>query len=257
MEPITRYEIKYRMSPPQASLVRDWMSPFMEPDPNGEGGCGAYHIHSLYLDGPDWSIYRETRAGAFARFKLRARTYSFNPDAPVFLEVKARKGESMRKTRVEMDRDEACRIVGGDLPLRAPTPDALEDFRSKLDLRRAIPRVWVTYRRAAFVGDDRLGLVRITFDTDIAWAPSTAALAEPPRWLPVSESKGLVILELKYHGSYPGWVADLVRHFDLERKAMSKYRYAVDDFRARERVQAPQWQERPGAQRVLAPEYAR
>jgi hypothetical protein len=41
-----------------------------------------------------------------------------------------------------------------------------------------------------------------------------------------------VILELKYTGSYPAWVAETVRRFDLERKSMSKYRHAVEALRS-------------------------
>jgi hypothetical protein len=85
----------------------------------------------------------------------------------------------------------------------------------------------VTYQRSAWVGGDR-GLVRVTFDTEIRCAPATGGLVEPALWYPLPEVKGLVILELKYNGSYPGWVAETVRKFDLERRAMSKYRHAVD-----------------------------
>ena len=53
--------------------MREWLLRWMTPDSFGEGGSAAYNVHSLYLDGPDWSIYRETAAGAFSRYKLRAR----------------------------------------------------------------------------------------------------------------------------------------------------------------------------------------
>ena len=238
MRTATRYEIKYRITPDKAEHVREWIARYMEPDAHGEGGSARYPVHSLYLDDPDWRIYRETRNGNFSRFKLRARTYAFSPTAPVFLEVKSRNGEAMRKSRGEVDRAEAVRILDGGTP-RNVGGSAIENFRTHMDRYRAIPRVWVTYERSAYVGGDR-GLVRITFDSSIACAPPTKGLAEPEKWYPIDEVKGIVVLELKYNGSYPAWVADTVRRFDLERRSMSKYRHAVevlqgmDENRARE-----------------------
>ncbi len=223
----TRYEVKYRISPEKAEAVREWIARYMEPDANGEGGSAKYHVHSLYLDSADWRIYRETRNGNYSRFKLRARTYAFNAAAPVFLEVKSRDGEAMQKSRAEVDRAEAARILDGGVPRNQMKGQALENFRSHMDRYRAYPRAWVTYERFAYVGGDR-GLVRLTFDSAIACAPPTPNLAEPPRWYPVDEVAGVVILELKYNGSYPAWAADTIRRFDLERRSMSKYRHAVE-----------------------------
>ncbi|MDP2315971.1 MAG: polyphosphate polymerase domain-containing protein [Pseudomonadota bacterium] len=222
----TRYEVKYRISPELAEQVREWIARYMEPDAHGEGGSARYPVHSLYLDDADWRIYRETRNGNFSRFKLRARTYSFTPNAPVFLEVKSRNGEAMRKSRGEVDRAEAVRILDGGTP-RNRGGGAIENFRTHMDRYRAYPRAWVTYERFAYVGGDR-GLVRITFDSAIACAPPTRGLAEPERWYPIDDVKGIVVLELKYNGSYPAWVADTIRRFGLERRSMSKYRHAVE-----------------------------
>jgi hypothetical protein len=222
----TRYEVKYRISPERAEQVREWIARYMEADANGEGGSARYPVHSLYLDSADWRIYRETRNGNFSRFKLRARTYAFNATAPVFLEVKARDGEAMRKSRAESDRAEAIRILEGGIP-RNRGGSALENFRTHMDRYRAYPRAWVTYDRFAYVGGER-GLVRVTFDSAIACAPPTHGMTEPPRWYPIPDVRGIVVLEVKYTGSYPLWVADTVRRFDLERKSMSKYRYAVE-----------------------------
>jgi hypothetical protein len=221
----TRYEVKYRIPPEQAEEVRNWIARYMDPDANGEGGSARYPVHSLYLDSADWRIYRETINGNFSRFKLRARTYQFTPAAPVFLEVKSRDGEAMRKSRAEVDRPEAIRLLEGAAP-RNRNSQALDNFRNWMDRYRAYPRAWVTYDRYAYVGGER-GLVRITFDSQIACAPPTVGMVEPPRWYPIQEIAHLVVLEVKYTGSYPVWVADTVRRFDLERKNMSKYKYSV------------------------------
>lgn len=224
----TRFEIKYRIAPDHGAALRRYIERlgFMTPDENGEGGSPLYSVHSLYLDGPDWSIYRDTRAGNFERFKLRARCYSFAPDAMMFLEVKHRAGEAMWKTRAPISRRDALDLLWGGAPDLKSTP-AMDNFRLWQDRRRAYPRVWVTYRRYAYVGGVR-DLVRITFDTKIQCAPPTRDLSEPPKWYPIDDVWNLEVLELKYSGSYPSWLADVVRKFDLERKSMSKYKYSVD-----------------------------
>jgi hypothetical protein len=127
----TRYEVKYRIPPEQAEEVRNWIARYMDPDANGEGGSARYPVHSLYLDSADWRIYRETINGNFSRFKLRARTYQFTSNAPVFLEVKSRDGEAMRKSRAEVDRAEAIRLLEGAAP-RNRNSQALDNF-SELD----------------------------------------------------------------------------------------------------------------------------
>lgn len=233
MRPATRFEVKYRIRPELAEDVRAWIARYMEPDANGEGGSAKYHVHSLYLDSADWRIYRETRNGNFSRFKLRARTYAFTPDAPVFMEVKSRDGEAMQKSRAQVDRDEAIRILDGGVPRGQLKGHAIENFRNHMDRYKAYPRAWVTYERFAYVGGDR-GLVRITFDSAIACAPPTRNLEAPPRWYLLDEVKDIVVLELKYNGSYPSWAADTIRRFDLERRSMSKYRYSVEMLRGME-----------------------
>src|SRR5687767_7623378 len=110
----------------------------MEPDAHGEGGSAKYPVHSLYLDSADWRIYRQTRNGNFSRFKLRARTYAFTPNAPVFLEVKSRNGEAMQKSRGEVDRIDAVRILEGGVP-RNRGGGAIENFRTHMDRYRAYP----------------------------------------------------------------------------------------------------------------------
>lgn len=224
-----RFEIKYRIGADRADAVRQWIlrTGHLEPDAFGEGGSAAYNVHSLYLDSPDWAIYRETRAGLQQRYKVRARCYEWSARRKVFLEVKHRANEFMWKTRAEVTLLDAVRATNGEPVLHAPPGPALDNFRALVDRRRLRPACWVTYRRHAYVGGTR-DLVRVTFDTRIQAAPPTYDMGEPARWYTVPESAGLEILELKYTGSYPNWIAEMVRRFDLERRAFSKFRYGID-----------------------------
>ena len=224
-----RFEIKYRIAEERADEIRAWIHRVghLQADEYGEGGSAAYNVHSLYLDTPGWGIYKETRAGLQHRYKLRARCYDWTPNAKVFLEVKHRAEEYMWKTRALVTKPDAVRILNNEVPREAKDSPELENFRGLMDKRGAYPRVWVTYRRHAYLGGVR-DLVRVTFDTRIRAALPTLDMNEPEKWYVIPESAGLEILELKYSGSYPAWVAELVRRFDLERKAFSKFRYGID-----------------------------
>ncbi len=224
-----RFEIKYRMDVDSAAALRRWIqgTGHLAPDAFGEGGSAAYNVHSLYLDSADWVIYRETRAGLQQRYKVRARCYNWGSPRKVFLEVKHRANESMWKTRAELGLADAVRVINGEPLESTATSDAMENFRGLVDRRHLFPRCWVSYRRHAYVGGVR-DLVRVTFDSRIVAAPPTCDLTEPPKWFTVPESAGIEILELKYSGSYPSWIAEMVRRFDLERKAFSKFRYGID-----------------------------
>jgi hypothetical protein len=228
---MNRYEIKYRIGRRRASAIQEWLGCFMRPDANGEGGRPSYCVHSLYLDSPDWSLYRETTNGSFSRVKLRARIYSFDAQAPVFLEVKQRLGESMRKTRAVVPRSEAVRILQGAIPATKGEGRALDYFRALQDQRHAIPRIWVTYRRDALVDEHFPDLVRVTFDREVAYAEPAHNFDEPRHWCPLPETRNEIIMELKYSGYSPFWIAEMIRRFDLERAAMSKFKQAVEALR--------------------------
>lgn len=229
MRPAVRYEIKYRLSPRHAEDVVRHISRYMKADEYGEGGSARYPVHSLYLDSPDYGCYWDTAKKAYSRYKIRARCYNFEPERNFFLEIKSRSGEAMTKSRGQATLPETLDVLSGLLPLTPRTrPDpGLDAFLRARDARRARPVAWVTYQRAAYVGGER-SLVRVTFDTEIRAALPTADLAEPQQWFDLPEVTGLTVLEVKYTGSYPAWVAEAVRRCGLVRMSMSKYRQGID-----------------------------
>lgn len=239
MRPAVRYEIKYRLTPQVADDVLQHISRYMTADEHGEGGSADYPVHSLYLDSPDFSTYWDTKKKAYSRFKIRARCYNFEPERSFFLEIKSRSGEAMTKTRALATVTETRDVLGGLLPARP-----LEKYDSNMhaflkvrDARRAQSTCWVTYQRTAYVGGER-GLVRITFDNHIRAGLPTADLSEPERWYDLPEVRGLSVLEVKYTGSYPAWVAEVVRRCNLNRSSMSKYRQGIEALTAHNLIPA-------------------
>lgn len=235
MHPTVRYEIKYRIPPQTAEEMAHHIGRYMTADEHGEGGSACYPVHSLYLDSPGFRLYRDTVEGAFSRYKLRARCYNFAAERSFFLEVKSRRGEAMTKSRALADIESTRSALLG-----VGDPDgnkALGTFLARRDDLRARPTTWITYDRAAYVGGER-SLVRITFDSRVRAALPTPDLGEPPTWYDLPEVVGLVVLEIKYTGSYPAWVAETVRRFNLTRSSMSKYKQGVDELIARNLIPA-------------------
>jgi hypothetical protein len=217
-----RHEAKYLVSEPLAEAVRRHAAPWVQPDPHARRSPdSSYRIESLYLDTVDYRLYGDTLDGAANRFKLRIRSYG---DLAVrFLEVKHKHGSLVRKERQ--------RVYGrlDEILDRLASGIELHTFGRHVVHLGARPVVHVGYWRQAMVGSFH-DSTRLTFDRRLEWA-DPELVAAGPAWHPIPENR--VVLELKFDGSMPFWMQDVVRRFGLRRTACSKYALAVRASRAR------------------------
>jgi hypothetical protein len=231
----SRYECKYLV--PEALLpeLRSFIASFMVHDAHAlSADDRRYVVTSLYLDSPRFVLYQDTLDGAKNRHKLRLRTYADGAAAPVFCEVKKRMDGVIYKRRAKVTRAAAQSFLAGDgFALERATPVA--DTREFGLLARAIlaePALRVRYRREAFesTGPDP---VRVTFDTQLTWAPSPRGELDggTSEWFgtPLTDP----ILEVKFTNTFPGWLADMVRRFGLHRRSVAKYVVCVNAARRR------------------------
>jgi hypothetical protein len=228
----SRYECKYLISPMLVPGIREFISPFMQPDRFAALlEDHRYPICSLYLDAPDLTLYQQTVNGEKHRFKLRVRTYTDYRQAPVFFEVKRKVNNIVQKRRSRTERSEALaflehRLEGGaaNLPTSA---DDLGYFAGHMELAAARPVVRVRYMREAYEskGGDP---VRVTLDSDLSHAVTLSAELShrDGRW--VTTPVDGIILELKFTEIFPSWIGDLVRTFDLRQQPVPKYVMSVD-----------------------------
>ena len=229
----SRFECKYRISPLHAPQVRQFIEPFMRPDPFAERYEGfCYPICSLYLDTDDLALYQQTVAGRKNRFKLRIRSYSDDPTLPVFAEIKYKINNIVSKRRARLDRAQAHKLLTcaeRDWLDALPEEDRAEAlaFDHERTLLGAKPICKVKYLREAY--QSRSGdPVRITLDTDLMHAVSLepdVALAGG-RW--VTTPVDATILEIKYTNVFPRWILDLVRFLSLRQGPLPKYILSVD-----------------------------
>jgi hypothetical protein len=214
--------------------MRGFVKVYLDRDQYMAGkGAHGYSIYSLYLDTPNYKLYRQTMDGIKNRFKLRIRFYDASPFSPAFLEVKRRVTETIHKLRAAVSKQAAARLLAGarlssadllstgDAQLRA-----LSEFCDRRDGLRAVGTVYVGYQREAYVSTSADG-VRVTFDRQIAGYPheSDEVLAIPDRRAPIHEKR--VVLELKYNGRGPAWMHDMIQSFELQRTVFPKYLYSV------------------------------
>lgn len=226
----SRYENKYIVSEAKAKAVREFIRPYLEADEYASNhNPPGYYVHSLYLDAPHLPLYQQTVHGEKNRFKLRMRFYDEHPDSPVFLEIKQRSDQSIKKHRAAVGRPSAEALLRGqrlyfdDLLKRNSKSEAgLARFCELCDRIGAGGSLFVSYRREAYVHPTIPGL-RVTFDRDLVGAPYQK---EEGLKLPAESHRARipgVILELKYFGQFPGWMGRLVQTFDLRRQSVPKY----------------------------------
>ena len=229
-----RFERKYFVSPRQAALIREFVRAYLVPDEHSETAPDlSYPVHSIYLDNDQLATYYATVHCEKTRFKLRVRFYDDQPDSPVFFEIKRRVGDCILKQRGAVRRSAAPLIVAGYLPepdhLLSTKPShlgAVQKFSYLMQMLGARPKMHIAYEREAWVSAEG-NSVRVTLDKNVRGEPRKevrfSTLLDRPvfpfREGPVDQT----VLEIKFTNRFPGWLADMVRHFNLVASGAPKY----------------------------------
>jgi hypothetical protein len=227
-----RFECKYLVPESVAAQVRAQLLPFLQPDDHAAAWPGfTYPVATLYLDGSDLHLYRQTVEGEKKRFKLRIRAYSDDPGVPVFAEIKRRHDGVVRKQRCPVPRATLAAVAAADaaaVPGLSPAMQAaLDEFCRLVQFQRARPNVVVRYDREAYVAISARD-TRVTFDRRLR------ALASDAPELPLRDGRMRpvpvpgVVLELKFTDRCPPWLLQVVQRFELRRISFSKYCRSVD-----------------------------
>lgn len=217
--PMAAYEVKFLLSESKAQHVEAWASQHLAYDPHVDPARGnTYHTTSVYLDTAALDIFHGR--APFRRRKFRIRRYGTEPR--VYLERKSRTGDRVRKRRT---------LIGyGELGLlHDPTFNHTWPgcwFHRRLHVRRLRPTCQISYVRAAFMGENSQGPLRLTLDRQVRCAPASAwSPSDPQGELPLLT--GEVVLELKFRDSLPTLYKRLMHELALIPGVVSKYRLAV------------------------------
>ncbi len=215
-----RHELKYYIDHFQYQLLRRKLAVVLKPDPHA-GPDGRYHVRSLYFDDFMNTAFSEKMSGVTRRKKYRLRIYNCS-DEYIKFERKTKRDQYVFKENVRLTREEADRIIAGDIAFLADSKNRLLktfywESRSKL----LHPVVIVDYYREAYVHP--VGNVRITFDMDLHTSLGTVAFFDPNAFtMGVSEEQG-VILEIKFDDVLPQHIRGLFPTTIRPRAAIGKF----------------------------------
>ncbi len=225
-----RFEVKYLLDCRDVPSLLGEVQPYLVADEHS-GTDRGYSLYSVYWDSPDLGFFWEKIEGLKYRRKLRFRRYVGSDD--VHLEIKQRTDRTLQKRRCRLPADEVDRLFAGlaagygSLPMEAVDP-VVAEAAVLCHRRRLAPRIGVRYQRRAFNGVYEPGL-RVTFDTRVQYRRVERGTAVEP--FDVGKyivDPRITIMEVKFTGLVPLWLARTVTRFNLQMMRMSKYCSAVD-----------------------------
>jgi len=242
---LERHELKYLVPLSLVEPISQFIAPYCQLDYYSTNAFESfYQVNSLYFDTRDCQFFEQRLYGKASRFNMRVRTYA-SGEAPYFLEIKHKRGSSVKKYRATISEHEWPGILT-DPNYRIPKTDSLVEKRNKeLFMRLAHsysiePKIYTQYQRRAFFStvDD---YARVTMDKNMKYRPQEDnSLSKKPYSLQPDDSltnyddetiyanntysDASVVLELKSNiGQVPMWMLDLIQHFQLKQVGFSKY----------------------------------
>lgn len=231
-----RVEYKYLVPVDKLESFRNDILPYLDYDPyTTVQPDKEYTVRSIYFDTPSLKSYYEKIAGLKIRNKFRLRGYnSADENTHTFLEIKRKDAEYVSKDRALLQYKKV-----NDFLLSSDVAES--DFQNgqyksaKNFLYYFIsyglqPVVLVVYEREAFtcaLGSN----LRVTFDKNLrsSLAHSTDMLFSEEKWK--RSLANFFVLEIKYYKVLPYWVPQVIKKYNLQREAISKYTICIDEHR--------------------------
>ncbi|MCF8365960.1 MAG: polyphosphate polymerase domain-containing protein [Bacteroidales bacterium] len=247
-----RNEFKYLVPNERLDDLRKAIAAFLNTDPNSPEHTWRhqYTVRSIYFDNISFDYYWEKRHGIKTRKKIRVRGYNNLEDYPdrnprVFLEVKRKEIDFIDKNRSKVYwNDLELLLRTGDVEkyvIDSSIPEVHDEasrFLYHYKRKNLRPVVSVVYEREAFFSKFDPNF-RVSIDKNIRSLlfPKVNQLFLN-NGLEVSFHNDFV-LELKFSGSFPAWMSDVLFKHKLTRQAVSKYKISLDShriFKTKERL---------------------
>lgn len=225
-----RFEFKYLLPARLTDRLIPSLRHYMDWDPyalNGERK--SYMVNSLYFDSRNFRNYYQKIDGLKKRKKFRIRYYGneLNSSTNVFLEYKRKDDMVVKKDRVMISWEEVNEVIkrNGKLKdIEKRDDDFARELKYDLISYGMKPKVWVGYWRKPLIGKNDSN-IRVTFDYGLKAERCGGMVFK------VAERKifpEYLIMEIKYNRIMPWWLHDLIKKFQLQRGAHSKYCYGVE-----------------------------
>lgn len=229
-----RFEFKYLITQEIEEEIRKRIAPYVKSDPFVEGSSdGMYEVFSLYYDNPSFYYYQQKMDGVQRRKKVRLRTYrnkgQFTPYA--FFELKRKHDAVVLKDRFVMSQEDYQKLIENEdfystEAIRDQNrKNIIEEFEWEKHLRSISPKILIMYEREPYVGMYNENF-RITFDKNIRAIENDNLFYNGNDAWDVSGK--YIVMEVKFNGSLPFYVDQVIKEFDLQRVSFSKYCNGVD-----------------------------
>lgn len=188
---------------------------------------GTQTIRSVYYDTPGWELITRSLQHPKYKEKLRVRGYGESGSNTMFFaEIKKKYKGIVYKRRIPFDGG----LLPGCLPESFPIYDEEITRRELLAMfdhyRDLKPACLIACERTAFVGPEDL---RLTFDENLRFRTDRLTLLEGSEGRPILK-EGMVVMEVKYPGGAPLWLADSFSRLGVFPESMSKYGRAFTNF---------------------------
>lgn len=230
-----RFEFKYILDRVQVRRIQSYLQRYMIADPMVDES-GVYKVVSLYFDSPRYFYYHQKMDGVKHRKKIRLRVYQSSSGAfsdDIFFEIKRKDDAVVVKDRIRISHDQYQQYRAGDVLLYPSefwgddehVRDVMQEIGSARISKGISEKLLVRYDREPLLGKYNSN-VRITFDYHIQARDGADLLYEGDEWIDVSGDK--VIMEIKFNGSLPYYIAKIIHLFDLQRVSYSKYCNGID-----------------------------
>lgn len=219
MNEVLRQEKKYLVNMVLARELGAYLAAVMAED--AHSGAEGYSVRSLYFDTLNDRDFEDKVEGLELRRKIRLRIYDPSSDFAM-LEMKQKEGDRQKKRSLRLEREEAKRLICGDLtPLLGYQEPFAAELYGLMHCRCYRPKTVVEYRRRAFLAKENK--VRITIDSRITASEACFDLfGENLPQYPVLDPYNAV-LEVKYNGFLPSYIKELASAANCSEISVSKY----------------------------------
>jgi hypothetical protein len=216
---IERVEYKYFIPSKYVDDLKYCLSKVMLEDGNNKLS-GGYKITSLYFDSLDDKDLNQKLDGIIYREKYRLRIYDKDVSFGKF-EVKRKLNQVIEKLSLELSSIDVKNVIAGDYSCLEADTD-MSYVAKKLEYENYSPKAIIEYDRQAYYLP--FNRIRVTIDSNLSNYGFKNEFSNFSHLRSHNIQKpGYDILEVKFEGSIPQSLLNLLSEFPVRQSSISKY----------------------------------
>jgi len=219
---IYRYEIKYALYKSDFIELNNIIKSLCKKDIHADIN-GGYHVRSLYFDDYYDNAYVDKEASVQGRYKFRIRTYNIDNNL-IKLEKKIKKGKLCAKQSTIITPNDYDNVMAKNYnSLLSYDGEMVKKFYTECQNNILTPKIIIDYKREAYVYKFGNDYIRLTFDSDIAWATNSLDIFDDKICLHNLNNTMANVFELKCSSLVPELLMDIIHPIANYKTSFSKY----------------------------------